>query len=77
MTGLFMGFIIALSTRSGNNNQELINNNSGLAIYNEWKWCETIGLIDEYPERASWEYYDTDHYIEWIYNRATENLSLW
>lgn len=45
MTGLFMGFIIAISTRTGNSNQELINNNSWLAIYNEWKWCGTIGLI--------------------------------
>lgn len=45
MTGLFLGFIIALSTRTGNNNQELINNNSGLAIYNEWKGCGTVGLI--------------------------------
>lgn len=45
MTGLFMGFIIAIATRTGNNNQELINNNSWLAIYNEWKGCWTVGLI--------------------------------
>ena len=44
MTGAFLWFIIAISTRTGNN-QELINNNSGLAIYNEWKGCETVGLI--------------------------------
>ncbi len=33
--------------------------------------------IEKYPERASWEYYDSDHYIERIYNKATENLSEW
>lgn len=41
----------------------------------------TLSLDDEYikkyPERAVLEYYNTDHYIEWIYNRATENLSEW
>lgn len=31
--------------------------------------------IEKYPERTSWEYYDTYHYIEWIYNRATELLN--
>lgn len=38
MTGLFLGFVIAVSNRSAGTvyNQELINNNSGLVIYNEW-----------------------------------------
>lgn len=57
MTGLFLGFIIAVSNRSAGTvyNQELINNNSGLVIYNEWTWCDSSALLLAHRHYALWK----------------------
>lgn len=38
------------------------------------------GYLQSYPERACWEYYDTEHYQVWIfeeaYQRVLENINI-
>lgn len=57
MTGLFLWFVIVASNRSFGTkyNQELINNNSGVIISNEWTWCNSNALILSHRHYGLWK----------------------